>query len=93
MAKVVVFGTRDLAQLAKYYLDTDSVHKVVAFTVNEQYMPETCQFEGLPIVPFEEVTKYFSPADYSFFAPMPRRICGTSSLPSTCRRATLVMSR
>jgi len=70
MVKVVVFGTKDLAQLAKYYLDVDSPHKVVAFTVNEQYMPETCRFEGLPVVPFEGVTKYFSPADYKFFAPM-----------------------
>jgi len=70
MVKVVVFGTQDLAQLAKYYLDNDSVHKVVAFTVHEKYMPETQRFESLPVVPFEEVTKYYSPADYKFFAPM-----------------------
>ena len=70
MVKVVVFGNNDLAQLAKYYLDVDSVHKVVAFTVHEKYMPESRKFEGLPVVPFEGVTKYFSPADYKFFAPM-----------------------
>ena len=39
-SKVVVFGVQDLAQLAKYYLDTDSTHDVVAFTVNQQYLPE-----------------------------------------------------
>jgi len=70
MVKVVVFGVKDLAQLAKYYLDTDSVHKVVSFTVNRQYMPESKEFEGLPVVPFEEVTDHYPTDSYKFFAPM-----------------------
>ena len=30
MAKVIIFGTRDLAELAHFYLSTDSIHEVVA---------------------------------------------------------------
>lgn len=70
MAKVIVFGTRDLAQLAKYYLDTDSDHKVVAFTVDKKYLPDSEEFEGLPVVPFENLEEYYSPKEYSLFAPM-----------------------
>ena len=55
MAKVIIFGVQDFAQLAKFYLQHDSEHDVVAFSVNEQYMPEGKTFEGLPVVAFENV--------------------------------------
>lgn len=41
MAKVVIFGVLDTAQLAKFYLDTDSEHQVVAFTINRAYLQDT----------------------------------------------------
>jgi sugar O-acyltransferase (sialic acid O-acetyltransferase NeuD family) len=70
MAKVIIFGVQDFAQLAKFYLQQDSEHEVVAFSVNEQYMPEGKTFEGLPVVAFENVETVYSPAEFKFFAPM-----------------------
>ncbi len=73
MAKVVIFGLQDFAQLASFYLQQDSEHEVVAFSVHQQYLPAELEFEGLPIVTFEAVEKTFPPSDFSFFAPMSAR--------------------
>jgi sugar O-acyltransferase (sialic acid O-acetyltransferase NeuD family) len=70
MANVIVFGVQDFAQLAKFYLHHDSDHEVVAFTVNQQYMPEGRTFDGLPVVPFETVEETHAPSEVKFFAPM-----------------------
>jgi sugar O-acyltransferase (sialic acid O-acetyltransferase NeuD family) len=66
MAKLVIFGAGDIARLAHYYFTRDSEHEVVAFTVDRQY----CQgdsFLELPLVPFEEVLKAYSPDEYKMF--------------------------
>jgi sugar O-acyltransferase (sialic acid O-acetyltransferase NeuD family) len=70
MAKVIIFGVQDFAQLAKFYLQHDSEHEVVAFSVNEQYLPAGNTFEGLPVVAFESIETVYSPAEFKFFAPM-----------------------
>ena len=72
MAKVIIFGVLDTAELAHYYLQHDSEHDVAAFTVNREYIKDN-NFHGLPVVAFEDVEKIFSPSEYSFFAPMTGR--------------------
>ena len=72
MAKVIIFGVLDTAELAHYYLKHDSEHEVVAFTINKEYIQEE-SFHGLPVIAFEDVEKIFSPLEYSFFAPMTGR--------------------
>lgn len=75
MAKIIIFGIQDFAELAHYYLQNDSLHEVVAFCVNEQYLPENKYFHGLPIVPFENIENIYPPDDFKFFAPMsPQRM-------------------
>ncbi len=75
MAKVIIFGIQDFAQLANFYFRHDSEHEVVGFCVNEQYIPDGKIFEGLPIVAFENVEQTYAPDEFSFFAPMsPRRM-------------------
>jgi acetyltransferase-like isoleucine patch superfamily enzyme len=69
MAKVVLFGVLDTAELAHYYLTHDSEHEVVAFTVNKEYLKDNV-FKGLPVVPFEELPSYFPPDEFALFAPM-----------------------
>ena len=70
MAKVIIFGIQDFAELAHYYLENDSEHEVIAFCVNEKYIPEDKVFKNLPIVPFETVEKIYPASEYDFFAPM-----------------------
>lgn len=74
MAQVIIFGVRDLAELAHFYLSTDSQHEVVAFSVNREYLPEDNSFKGLPVIAFEEIENKLPPDNYSFFAPMTHRV-------------------
>jgi len=75
MAKIIIFGIQDFAELAHYYLVNDSEHEVTAFCVNEKYLPEEKVFKGLPVVAFEQIEKLYPAGEYKFFAPMsPQRM-------------------
>ena len=75
MAKIIIFGIQDFAELAHYYLEHDSEHEVVAFSVNEQYLPENRFFHGLPIIAFENIERAYPSTEFKFFAPMsPQRM-------------------
>ena len=69
MAKVIIFGLLDTAELAHYYLENDSEHDVVAFTVHKAYI-NTDKFKGLPVVPFEELERYYPANLFTLFAPL-----------------------
>jgi sugar O-acyltransferase (sialic acid O-acetyltransferase NeuD family) len=62
--KIVIFGSAEIAVLARYYFDNDSAYEVVAFTVDDEYVKET-SLEGLPVVPFTQVGKLFPAADHA----------------------------
>jgi sugar O-acyltransferase (sialic acid O-acetyltransferase NeuD family) len=66
MEKIVIFGTSQIAQLAKYYFDIDSSYEVVAFTVDKNYITSD-SFEDKPLVPFEEIKKLYPPSEYKMF--------------------------
>ncbi len=70
MAKIIIFGIQDFAELAHYYLSNDSIHEVVAFSVDQKYLPESRFYKDLPVVAFEDVEKIYPPAGFKFFAPM-----------------------
>lgn len=59
--KLVIFGTAEIASLAKFYFQNDSDYEVAAFTVDDDYV-DSDLFENLPVVPFSEIGKKF-PAD------------------------------
>ena len=64
--RLVIFGTGDIAQIAKYYFDIDSDLEVEAFTVDQAYLT-TDTFEGKPVVPFESIEKHFPSSDFLLF--------------------------
>ena len=73
--KVVIFGVLDTAELAHYYLSTDSPYDVVAFTVSRDYLesgvfkPRYGEAE-YPVVAFEELVTIYPPSEYLLFVPM-----------------------
>jgi sugar O-acyltransferase (sialic acid O-acetyltransferase NeuD family) len=69
MAKVVIFGTSQWAELAHYYLTHDSPHEVVAFTLDRDYLEEE-QFKDLPVIAFDELEQRYPPAEYQLFIPI-----------------------
>lgn len=73
MARVVVFGLKNFASLAHFYLRHDSDHEVVAFSAGRDYLGGVDEFEGKPVVPFEEVESAYPPGEFAFFAPMSHR--------------------
>ncbi len=75
--RVVIFGNRDTAQLAHFYLKHDSDYEVVAFALDREFRTDE-SFEGLPLVDFEEVERLFSPADHRMFVPMTHRKMGAT---------------
>jgi sugar O-acyltransferase (sialic acid O-acetyltransferase NeuD family) len=66
MAKLVVFGTGDIACLAEFYFTTDSDHEVVAFTVDADYRRSE-NFMDRPLVPFSDVTRLYPPSAFKMF--------------------------
>lgn len=66
MAKLIIFGTGDVAQIANYYFEVDSEHEVVAFTVDKAFINSE-DFEGKPVIPFEEISKVFPSDEYKMF--------------------------
>ena len=64
MAKVVIFGSGDFARIAERYLDLDSEHEVVAFTVHGDYIDRE-ELSGRPVVPFEELVERHPPDETS----------------------------
>ncbi len=66
MAKLIIFGLGDIAQIANYYFSIDSEHEVVAFTVDKEYV-NAKEFEGKPVTAFEEIEKKYPAAEYKMF--------------------------
>lgn len=63
---LVIFGSAEIAALAKFYFDIDSDYRVVAFTVDDNYV-QADEFEGLPLVPFGQVSELYPPGRHEMF--------------------------
>jgi sugar O-acyltransferase (sialic acid O-acetyltransferase NeuD family) len=66
MAKVVIFGSSEIADVVYSYLTSDSEHEIVAFTVDGDYITADT-FQGLPMVPYENLAEYYPPDCYQLF--------------------------
>ena len=60
---IIIFGTAEMAELAKFYFENDSKYRVAAFTVDDDFAKGD-SFQGLPLVPFSKITQFFPPAQY-----------------------------
>jgi sugar O-acyltransferase (sialic acid O-acetyltransferase NeuD family) len=69
MAKIIVFGVGQFADMAHFYLTHDSPHEVVAFTVDNEYLKEK-EYRGLPVYPFENIEERLPPGDFEMFVPV-----------------------
>jgi sugar O-acyltransferase (sialic acid O-acetyltransferase NeuD family) len=66
MARVVIVGDGETAELAYEYFTHDSPHEVVAFCVEREYAQKEELF-GLPVVHFEDMERLYPPAEYKAF--------------------------
>lgn len=63
---LIIFGTGDIASIARFYFERDTEMKVVAFCLDKQYI-EGEGFEGLPVKAFETIDSEYSPIDHRMF--------------------------
>lgn len=65
-AKLLIFGTGDIAQLAHFYFSRQSSYEVTGFVVDTAYLDEPT-FCGLPVIAFDNVKDCYPPDAYDFF--------------------------
>lgn len=62
--KLVIFGTGEIGELAKFYFHHDSEYEVVGFTADDEFC-QAGSFQDLPLVPLSQVTAKFPPAQFA----------------------------
>ena len=62
--KLVIVGDSAFAQIAYEYFTHDSQYEVVGFSVEQNYLRQAQLFD-LPVVPFEQLERHFSPIDHA----------------------------
>ena len=70
MGKLIIFGIGEIADIAHFYLTHDSAYKVVAFTVDKEFLPKEKEHEGLPVIDFAEIESSYPPQKYRMFLPI-----------------------
>jgi sugar O-acyltransferase (sialic acid O-acetyltransferase NeuD family) len=66
LKKLVIYGTGLIAEVAAFYFDADTDYQVSAFTNAAEFISQD-QFNGKPLVSFENLAKNYSPNEYDIF--------------------------
>lgn len=69
MQEIVIFGTGQIADVAKVYIDTFGPGRVVGFTVDAAHMTTTTH-NGLPVVAWERLETSFPPDRVKLLGPL-----------------------
>lgn len=64
--KLVMFGTRQIAEVLAWYIERESDYRIAAFTVDGEYLTDAT-FLDRPVVAFEEVAQRFGPDEHEMF--------------------------
>lgn len=73
--KIIIFGIKDLSDLARFYIDEEyepfygKDYKVEAFTLTRSHITTT-HHNGLPIHSWENIVAIYPPSEYLLFAPI-----------------------
>ena len=62
MEKVVLWGTSKITDILEYYLVDEKYCEVCAYTLDKKYISNN-YYKGKPVIPFEEIEKYFLPSE------------------------------
>jgi len=64
--KLIIVGDAEFAEIAYEYFTYDSPYTVIAFSVEKDYLTKKELF-NIPVVPFEDIDKLYSPSDHYVF--------------------------
>jgi sugar O-acyltransferase (sialic acid O-acetyltransferase NeuD family) len=65
-SKIIIIGDGEIGQLAYEYFTYDSMHKVVAFCAEREFLERKELFD-LPVVAFEDLKSAYDPANHKVF--------------------------
>lgn len=63
--EIIIFGTSSFSILIAEYLKKFTNNKIIAFTVNKEYINDT-KIMDLPVLEFEDIEEKYNPSKYSF---------------------------
>ena len=69
MEKVIIFGIGEISQIANLYLKEDEKYKVVSYCLDRAFITEK-NFNGLPIIAFDDIEKTYPIDQYKLFIPL-----------------------
>jgi len=69
MSKIVIFGCKQIAEIAYFYLANYRECEVIAFTIDSLYKDKD-EFMGLPLVEFETIERHYPSDEYKLFLPI-----------------------
>lgn len=70
MAKIILFGAYgQAADIALFYIENDTDHEIVAFTMDHDFIDKT-SWKNRPVIPFEKLENHFAPSEYKMFIPI-----------------------
>jgi sugar O-acyltransferase (sialic acid O-acetyltransferase NeuD family) len=64
--EIIIFGVGKIADVIQFHMREESGMTVKAFTVDAKYITEP-EFNGLPVVAFENIEALYPPDKYAFF--------------------------
>ena len=68
--KILIFGTGRGADTARRCFQLDTVHEVVGYAVDREYLQSSVGFHGRPVIAVDEAVVKFPPDDVYAFVPM-----------------------
>ncbi len=72
MTDIVMFGSGQIADVARVYLHKESDFRIVAFTVDRAYQSSD-RYAGLPLVAWEDLPNVFPPSQVKLLGPISYR--------------------
>lgn len=73
MAKLVLFGAGQVAAAITVYLERESEHEIVGYTIDAAYRAGADTFMGKPLFDWETLEQNFAPSDGLLFGPLSYR--------------------
>jgi sugar O-acyltransferase (sialic acid O-acetyltransferase NeuD family) len=70
--RLLLFGSQEMARLARFYFEQDSAYEVVGFTVDDVHI-DSKEIDGLPLVPWSEVQTHFPAGEHEMFVALSYR--------------------
>ena len=75
VANIILFGAGQLADVISVYIERESPHDIVGYTVDGAYLGGRSTFRGRPLIAWEDIEAAFPPGAIHLLGPISYRDC------------------